>query len=504
MKLSDLLKFKKVTIQCHDNPDPDAIASGFGLYLYLIDKGVDAKIIYGGRDEISKANIKLMIDELHIPVTYYPEKNVEIDGLLVTIDCQAGESNVTPMKASTIAVIDHHQSSFLLESDMALTEIHPDFGSCSTLIWKMLKEENFPIEGYRELCTALFYGLMTDTGDFVEIKHPLDRDMRDDLTAYYDRNMVSRFSNSKISLKELEIAGVALIRYVYNPDNRYAIVHAQPCDPNVLGYIIDLVLQVDVVDVCVIFNEKADGFKFSTRSCIKEVHADELAAFLADDIGGGGGHIDKAGGFISKSKFYKKCGDTDIDTYIGMRMNKYYATSEVIHAGEYDLDISQMEKYVKLNLVVGYADPLKLLPMGTGITIRTLEGDIDMNIRDDYYLMIGIKGEVYPVSREKFARTYDLVDEPYEIETEYLPTIRSKEDGTTFELTQIAESCKSNGTSYVLARELDHTVKIFTAWDRDNYYLGKPGDFMVCPYNNPDDVYIVARDIFIKSYQKCD
>ena len=37
MKLSDLLEFKQIVIQCHDNPDADAIASGFAIYTYNIN-----------------------------------------------------------------------------------------------------------------------------------------------------------------------------------------------------------------------------------------------------------------------------------------------------------------------------------------------------------------------------------------------------------------------------------------------------------------------------------
>ena len=36
MKLAELEKYNPITIQCHDNPDADALASGFGLYSYLI------------------------------------------------------------------------------------------------------------------------------------------------------------------------------------------------------------------------------------------------------------------------------------------------------------------------------------------------------------------------------------------------------------------------------------------------------------------------------------
>ena len=36
------------------------------------------------------------------------------------------------------------------------------------------------VEINRNLATALYYGLYTDTGEFTEITHSLDRDLRDD------------------------------------------------------------------------------------------------------------------------------------------------------------------------------------------------------------------------------------------------------------------------------------------------------------------------------------
>ena len=35
MRLKELLDFDNIVIQCHDNPDADAIASGYGVLLYL-------------------------------------------------------------------------------------------------------------------------------------------------------------------------------------------------------------------------------------------------------------------------------------------------------------------------------------------------------------------------------------------------------------------------------------------------------------------------------------
>lgn len=40
MKLSDLITTAPITIQCHDNPDADALGAGYALYTYLRLKGV--------------------------------------------------------------------------------------------------------------------------------------------------------------------------------------------------------------------------------------------------------------------------------------------------------------------------------------------------------------------------------------------------------------------------------------------------------------------------------
>ena len=54
MKLSELLAYDNIVIQCHDNPDADTIACGFGVYLYLKSKGKEPRLIYGGQNVIRK------------------------------------------------------------------------------------------------------------------------------------------------------------------------------------------------------------------------------------------------------------------------------------------------------------------------------------------------------------------------------------------------------------------------------------------------------------------
>lgn len=500
MQLKELLKYKQITIQCHDNPDPDALASAYGLYLYFKENGKNPRVIYGGRNPITKSNIRLMMDEIGIKADYVTDKETPISGLLLTADCQVGEGNVTPFKADEFAVIDHHQTVGMAMASMDKTEVHPYLGSCSTLIWKMLKEEDFDIDSYKNLGTAFYYGLMTDTGNFAELRHPLDRDMIDDLK--YDKSLVHRFCNSNISLEELKIAGIALVQHEYDVEHRFALVGSEPCDPNILGLISDLALQVDSVDTCIVYNETPDGYKFSVRSCVKEVHANDFAEFIANGIGSGGGHVDKAGGFISKSKFQRIYGDKSIQTFIKDTATSYFDDTEIIYTSTYNLDTTGMETYVKKSLVIGYADPADFLEMGTNVMIRSLEGDVENVINGEYFVMIGIRGEVYPILKSKFATSYDVVDENYSCETEYQPTIRNLNDGIIYNLTHYAHSCVAKDISQKLAKPLDHRVKIFTEWDQNSYYLGKVGDYIVCRPDDFKDIYIVEKNIFLKSYDR--
>ena len=51
---------------------------------------------------------------------------------------------------------------------------------------------------------------------------------------------------------------------------------------------------------------------------------------------------------------------------------------------------------------------------------------------------------------------------------------------------------------------LERKVKVFTAWDPDNYMRGKPGDFLAVHHDNQKDVYVIDRDIFYRTYTEAE
>lgn len=497
MKLSSLLKYKKITIQCHDNPDADAIASGYALYRYFEDQGVDVRLVYSGYNRIQKANLIYMVDLLKIPIEKLDERDERIEGLLLTVDCQYGCSNVTKYMADQVAVIDHHINK---SENIELCHIKSDLGSCATVVWLMLLKENYDFSKDIRLQTALYYGLYTDTGQFVDIVNPVDKDMRDGLT--FDVNIIKVLQNSNINARELEVAGIALIRASINEQLKFAVVKSQPCDPNILGLISDLVLQVSEIDKCIVFCEFSDGLKFSVRTCVKENNASHVAQFISEGIGSGGGHINKAGGFISFDKYNERYREYDYIAFFAHQLKKYSLAFDLIHSGSYEFDCEGAKEYRKLPLKVGYIEISKIISAGTKILIRTLEGDIHYEVNDDSYLMIGVKGEVYPISKSQFDKGYRVSDEEYDLKLQYHPKAKVNDSKNEYSLLDYVKVCYSNGGGLIYAKALEKPVKVFTKWDQDSYTVGRVGDMLACRKDDLNDVYIIEKETFEMTYEE--
>lgn len=494
MKLHELLKYNDIVIQCHDNPDADALASGFAMYYYLTIMGKKPQFIYRGPNRMTKSNLLIMRKMLNIPVKYRPIFD-RIPELLITVDCQYGQRNVTTTQAKNVAIVDHHQISGEVPE---LSEIRSGVGSCATVIWDMMVKEGIDLKNEPRLSTALFYGLYTDTGKLSEVSHPLDRDMLEML--FYNKSLVTKMSNSNISLKELTITGEAIAKHEYFKSNRYLIIHSQPCDPNILGVMSDFALEAAGVDVCLAYYVRHEEIKFSVRSCDKEVHADELATFLADGIGGGGGHIYKAGGSIRPEKLDVL--SLKADRILHDRMKEYFDKYQVIYAKDTELDTTGMKRYRKLQHKLGYVRLTDIYESGTTVDIRTLEGDVTVTIDDDTYLMIGIEGEVYPIKKEKFKKSYRDIGEPLVQEFEYEPCIIHGETRERTLVMPFARTAISEEKSTILARPLTKYVKLFTTWDEEKYYSGAPGDYIAVREDDAHDIYIIAGRLFDILYEE--
>jgi phosphoglycolate phosphatase len=493
--LSDLASRGNIVIQCHDVPDADAMASGFALMRYLESRGARARLIYSGKGRVTKPNLILMQNMLRIPLEYVEE--MSRCELLVTVDCQYGAGNVRKFEADEVAVFDHHRPEI---PEGPSVVIRPSLGSCSTLIWDLMRGDDFDFSADQDIYNALYYGLFTDTCSFAELRHPLDRDLSEFMPVSW--SMIKRLKNSTLLKEDLDIIADTLS--TSSLIGKIGLLKAAPCDPNILGFTSDIAQQVEQFDSCVVYCAYAGGIKLSIRSSVREIMANELAGFLTRNVGSGGGNIEKAGGYVSLECVDKLTPGVSSDSFLRSRLEKYQDHFDLVYCDAHNIDFASYERYRKLRLPLGYARTADIFPEGSQISIRTLEGDIDTVSSTGTFLMIGVSGEVYPIKRDRFGASYEIMDGCDLPETEYTPVVSEKISGEKKTLRPYARTCIPKGDRFVRARALAKPAKVFSNWDRDRYFYGVTGDYLAASESDLSDVYIINRDIFFRTYSKAD
>jgi len=507
MNLNQIKQFEKIVIQCHDNPDADSLACAYAISEYLKLSQRSTEIVYSGFAPISKSNLIMMMDELKIKTRFIPKNNVSIDysqepeTLLLVVDGQYGAGNVKKLPATEVGMIDHH----ILEMPLVkYNDIRPFLGSCSTLVWLLLKNCEFDFDKYNNVSTALYYGLYTDTGGLTEITHPLDKDLRDSIK--FDKSLIKKLKNCNLTLEDLNLASKSLMNGQVDPTTRSAVFYTAPCDPNMLGFVSDLALEVDTIDSCVVFCEVSGGIKLSVRSCVKEIMANELAAYLCKDGGSGGGHNDKAGGFIS-ADFISRSGLSPL-VFLTSRYNRYFNHYDLIYSGIYKPDISVYEQYEKLKIPIGFAQTIDIFPEGVEMIVRMLEGDAHIISDKNTYLMVGLKEEIYPIKREKFEQSYLVLSGEYTPnlnflpEYHYKPTVKNTREGHIENIEKYIRPCVNCGEVKIYAKQLSKNTKVFTPWNNEGYMCGNPGDWLAFRSDDINDIYIIQNSIFNLVYRK--
>ncbi|MDY5846654.1 MAG: DHH family phosphoesterase [Bariatricus sp.] len=313
--LSQFLHYDSICIQCHNNPDPDALASALGLYTYFTEHGINVKIVYGGKQKIKKKDLLYMMEICEIPAEHIevlPETS-----LLMMVDAQFGQGNAQKFDTSEIAAVDHHMP-FMEKNEK--TFIDNTYQSCSTIVWELLKDEGYSVVDNRKLRIAFLYGLYTDTSSYVDLYKEKDCAMRAELRDDYPE--LERLTKSCMTLGDLMIAGDALHNCYFDTERRYLIISAMQCDQSILGIIGDMAIKVDAAKVTVAFTDIDNGYQISVRSCDWQYPANIVAKKLCENIGNGGGHRDKAGGNIVRELMIKKYSETEILDVIIERMNE--------------------------------------------------------------------------------------------------------------------------------------------------------------------------------------
>lgn len=297
--LSDLVALCQgypVYIQTHNFPDPDAIASAFGLQKLLAACGVSSKLCYDGK--IDKLSASKMLDTFCLELLPYEDliADMKETDRIICVDTQKHGGNVTDFIGDEIACIDHHPTFVPMEykyQDIRMT------GACATLI-----AEYYSLSGItpdRDVATALLYGLKMDTLNLTRGVTALDIEMLGYLFQYCDPDTLADLERNNMEFTDLKAYGAAIENIeLYDKIGISSVPFT--CPDALVAILSDFILALIEVEVAIVISFRKDGVKLSARSEDPNIHAGNLLHKALADIGNGGGHATMGGGFISKDR----------------------------------------------------------------------------------------------------------------------------------------------------------------------------------------------------------
>ena len=180
VKLISSCEQKTVAIICHDQPDPDCLASAMAMKVIAEHFGKTSTIYYGG--ELGHTQNRIMVNVLDISLSRLDINDNDSDddddetivniqefidnSFIVVVDTSYyGNENcsgIAPFikdNQEPDLIIDHHD----LNNKIKTPYLRRCYGSCSTILYEMMESLNLNIS--RILATALYLGINTDTTD---------------------------------------------------------------------------------------------------------------------------------------------------------------------------------------------------------------------------------------------------------------------------------------------------------------------------------------------------
>ena len=293
-KLDELIREinrEHIYIQTHNFPDPDAIASAYGLQRLLADRGIPASICYKGKiDRYSTEKLRELMGIELLDLDEMPLALSDADEVIL-VDAQKGNANIIDMTGDEIICIDHHPHND--KYSYRFEDIRPEIGACASMIAQYFFENG--VEMDEKIATALTYGIRVDTGNLTRGVCKLDIEMINRMFDLCDYETIYVLENSSLCFEDL-MAYSRAISSIQVYDNISFADTGEDCP--VIASISDFMLALHEVAFSVVYARKDGGIKLSVRSELAALDAGKIVEEALAGIGNGGGHASMAGGFV--------------------------------------------------------------------------------------------------------------------------------------------------------------------------------------------------------------
>jgi len=290
----------RVLIMLHNDPDPDAMASGLALRNVL--RRTKTTAIIGAMQGVTRPeNLRMMnLLDLHVePIT--PDSLQEYDRVAM-VDVQPHYFGEAIDRADL--VIDHHPEQPGYTS--VFKDIRPDYGSTSTILTEHLRAVDVNIS--ERTATAMLYAIKSDTLFFNRSTNRVDLEAFSYLYPLADAALIRKMEGAEITIERLDYVLKAYRSGHLNGQVFCAFLGPLPRE-DFIPYVADFYLQVEDVKWTVIAGILNDTLVVSVRNLGYTKNAGEFVRRYFADIGSAGGHRAMAKAVVPMRTFREKFGE---------------------------------------------------------------------------------------------------------------------------------------------------------------------------------------------------
>jgi nanoRNase/pAp phosphatase (c-di-AMP/oligoRNAs hydrolase) len=283
-----------VLILPHNDPDPDAIASAFGLGCLLTEwLNITAQIAYKGI--IGRAENRTLVRYLGNSLQRLSGQQLENSTAIALVDTQPGAgNNPVPDGTGAAIVIDHHPwQEATAKADFA--DVRPEIGAAATILTEYLLAAN--LEPDPVLATVLFYGIKTDTKGLGRNAAQADVEAYAYLQSRIDIEALAEIEYAQVPSNYFKSFDLAL-RAARMYQNVIIAYMGQMDYPDLTAEMADMLLRLEGCQWVICMGVYENVLILSVRTRSPQGGAGQLVRAIVGQEGTAGGHGTMAGGHI--------------------------------------------------------------------------------------------------------------------------------------------------------------------------------------------------------------
>ena len=292
----------RVLILLHNEPDPDAMASGLALRNLL--RRTKTTAIIGAFQGVTRPENLRMANLLDIHVEPLNRHSLTEFDRVATVDVQPHYFGGLINKVDL--VIDHHPERAGYSA--AFKDVRPDYGSTCTILTEHLRAVDANIS--ERTATAMLYAIKSDTLFLSRQTNEPDLDAFRFLYPLANATLVRKMEGSETTVERLRSVSEAVQRGAVT-GSLYSTHLGDVAREDLIAYVADFLLQVEEIKWSVVSGVVHGDLVVSVRNLGYSRNAGEFVKRSFGDIGSAGGHRAMAKAVAPLARFQQKFGSID-------------------------------------------------------------------------------------------------------------------------------------------------------------------------------------------------